>query len=309
MDKQVIAVIGGTGVQGGGVVDALLASGKFAVRVASRNPASDAAKALALRGVEVVKANLLDAKSLRRPFEGAHGAFVVTNFWDPAQMERETEIGAAAVKAARSSGVKHLVWSTLPDCERITGGRLKVVHFTGKARVDAVVESAGFPRHTFVHAPMYFQNFILRMSPQALPNGGRGWAVPMDPAARVMHSGDPTEVGRVVAAAFAAGDELSNGSHLAVCGGLYSWNDFVATLNAQGHDLKVTRVLPPEAYDNFFPGAHEIREMYQYYEQHTYFGPESEKRIAAARALVPGGFTGFADWAKVHMKPGALRGL
>jgi uncharacterized protein YbjT (DUF2867 family) len=266
------------------------------------NPFSDAAKALANRGVEVIKADLLDAAGLRLPFEGAYGAFVVTNYWDPAQMQRETEIGAAAVKAARSFGVKHLVWSTLPDCERITDGRLKVVHFTGKARVDAIVEAAGFPRHTFVQAPMYYQNFLTMNGPQPLPNGGRGWAVPMDPAARVMHAGDVTEVGRVVVAAFAAGDKLPSGSYLAVCGGVYSWNDFVATLNAQGHKLEVTRVVPPEAYDNFYPSAHEMREMYQYYEQYTYFGPEHQKRIAAAHALVPGGFTGFADWAKVHMK-------
>jgi len=303
MAKPVIAVIGGSGRQGGGVVDALLASGKFTVRVVSRDPVGSAAKALNKRGVEVIKGDLLDAPSLRLPFEGAYGAFVVTNFWDPAQMRRETEIGAAAVKAARSFGVEHLVWSTLPDCERITGGRLKVVHFTGKARVDAVVEAAGFRRHTFVQAPMYFQNFLTMNSPQPLRNGGRGWAVPMDPAARVMHSGDPTEVGRAVAAAFSVGDKLPSGSYLAVCGGVYSWNDFVATLNAQGHKLEVTRVVPPEAYDNFFPSAHEMREMYQYYEQYTYFGPEREMRTAAANALVPGGFTAFADWAKVHMKP------
>lgn len=303
MAKQVIAVVGGTGGQGGGVVDALLASGNFTVRVASRNPLSDAAKALGKRGVEVNKADLLDPASLRLAFEGAYGAFVVTNFWDPAQMQRETEIGTSVVKAARAFGVQHLVWSTLPDCDRITGGRLHVVHFTGKARVDAVVEAAGFPRYTFVQAPMYYQNFLTMNTPQPLQNGGRGWAVPMDPAARVMHAGDVTEVGRVVPAAFAAGDELPNGSYLAVCGGRYSWNDFVATLNAQGHELEVTRVVPAEAYDSFYPHAREMREMYQYYEQHTYFGPECEKRIAAARALVPSGFTSFADWARVHMKP------
>jgi uncharacterized protein YbjT (DUF2867 family) len=288
MARQVIAVVGGTGAQGGGVVDALLAAGNFTVRVASRSPASDAAKALAKRGVEVVKADLLDAGSLRPLFEGAHGAFIVTNFWDPAQMPRETEIGTAAVKAARAAGVKHLIWSTLPDSEKLSGGRLKVVHFTGKARVDAAVEAAGFPRHTFVHAPMYFQNFLTMMGPQPLPSGGRGWAVPMDPAARVMHAGDVTEVGRAVAAAFAAGDKLPNGSHLAVCGGLYSWNDFVSTLNAQGHELQAIQV-PPEAYDKFYPGAPELREMFQYFEQHTYFGPERDKRIAAANALCPGG--------------------
>src|SRR6516225_8438139 len=256
MTKQVVAVLGGTGLQGGGVVDALMSAGKFAVRVASRNPTSDAARALAARGVEVVKADLLDSSSLRSALVGAQGAFIVTNFWDPAQMPRETEIGTSAVQAARAAGVKHLIWSTLPDCEKLTGGRLKVAHFTGKARVDAAVSSAGFARHTFVMAPMYYQNLLTMMAPQPLPNGGRGWAAPIDPGARVMHAGDATELGRVVAAAFAAGDQLPDGSYLAPCGGVYSFNDFVGTLNAQGHKLQVMQV-PPSVYDGFFPGAYE----------------------------------------------------
>ena len=97
-------------------------------------------------------------------------------------------------------------------------------------------------------APMYFQNFLTMMAPQPLPNGGRGWAVPIDPAARVMHAGDVTEVGRAVAAALAAGDQLPDGSYLGVCGGVYSFNDFVGTLNAQGHKLQVLQV-PPAVYD------------------------------------------------------------
>ena len=94
------------------------------------------------------------------------------------------ELGANAVNAARSAGVKHLIWSTLPDVETISGGRLKVPHFTMKAHVDAVVGSAGFERYTFVEAPFYFQNFLKAFPPQPLPDGRRGWAVPMDPAAR-----------------------------------------------------------------------------------------------------------------------------
>src|SRR5262249_56896339 len=96
------------------------------------------------------------------------------NYWDPAQMHAETAIGEALVKAAREVGVHHLIWSTLPDCERLSGGRLNVPHFTGKARVDAAVQAAGFPRHTFVQAAMYYQNFITRMCPEALPSGGGG---------------------------------------------------------------------------------------------------------------------------------------
>ena len=87
MADQVIAVLGGTGAQGGGVVDALLKGRRFRTRVAVRDPESDAAQSLAKRGVELVKADLLDIGSMRPVFEGAYGAFVVTNFWDPAQTQ------------------------------------------------------------------------------------------------------------------------------------------------------------------------------------------------------------------------------
>jgi uncharacterized protein YbjT (DUF2867 family) len=302
MSKPSIAVLGGTGAQGSGVVSALLAEGRFTPRVVTRNPASDASKALTARGAEVVKADMLEPSSLAAAFEGAHGAFIVTNFWDPTQMAKETEVGSAAVKAARAAGVEHLIWSTLPNSEKLSGGELKVVHFTGKALVDEVVASAGFARHTFVMAPMYFQNFLTMMGPQPLPNGGRGWAVPMSPAARCIHAGDVGEVGKAVAAAFGAPDKLPNGSYVGVCGGTYSWDDFVSTLNAQGHQLQVLQV-PGEVYDGFFPGAHEMREMFQYFERHTYFGPDHAKAIAAAATLVPSGFTSFADWARDHLKP------
>jgi uncharacterized protein YbjT (DUF2867 family) len=307
MTKQTITVVGGTGAQGGGVVDALLASGRYAVRVVSRNPASESAEMLKRRGVQVVKGDLLEPSSLRPAFEGAYGSFLVTNFWDPTQMQKETEIAKAAVKEARAAGVQHFIWSTLPDAEKLTGGRLKLRHFTGKARVDPAVEAAGFPRHTLVQAPFYFQNFLGTLAPQPLPNGGRGWVVPMDPAARVMHAGDVKDVGRAVAAAFAAGDTLRNGSYLAVCGGVYSWNDFVSTLNAQGHDVQVQQV-PADAYDTFFPGAPEVRETFQYFEQCFYFGPEREPRIAAANALCPDGFIGFSDWAKLNLAPTKAKG-
>lgn len=302
MAKKTVAVIGGTGQQGGGVVNALLAGGEFEVRVVTRNRKGEAARALSGRGVELVEGDLLDSTTLGAAFEGAYGAFVVTNFWDPSVGTREAEKGAAAVRAARAAGVQHLIWSTLPDVEKLSGGRFKVVHFTGKAQVDAVVRSAGFPRHTFVEAPFYFQNLLGPMAPQPLPTGGRGWAVPMDPAKRVIHAGDINDLGKAAAAAFHARDSLPDGSVLAVAGGLYSWNDFASTLNTLGHHLQVVQV-PPEVYEGSFPGAHEVLEMLRYFEAHTYFGPDHEAHTAAARALVPGGFTAFADWARIHMKP------
>ena len=55
---KIIAVVGSTGSQGGGLCRAILAdpSGGFAVRAITRDPSKDKAKALAAAGAEVVQA-------------------------------------------------------------------------------------------------------------------------------------------------------------------------------------------------------------------------------------------------------------
>jgi len=76
-DKKIIAVVGATGAQGGGLVRAILndKQGSFAARALTRDPNSDKAKALADAGAEVVAADVDDVKSLKKAFDGAHGAF------------------------------------------------------------------------------------------------------------------------------------------------------------------------------------------------------------------------------------------
>ncbi len=96
MDKKIIAVVGATGAQGGGLVRAILAdpSGGFAVRALTRDVNSDKAKALARLGAEVVAANVDDVESMKRAFKGAHGAYCVTFFWDHFSPDREKAAGA-----------------------------------------------------------------------------------------------------------------------------------------------------------------------------------------------------------------------
>src|SRR5204862_6031738 len=109
----------------------------------------------------------------------------------------------AAVRAAKEAGVEHFIWSTLPDAESISSGRFPVPHFTGKAKVDAIVREAGFAHYTFVVAPAYYQNIASLMAAQKLPDGSVGWALPIDPKARGIAMGDIEELGRLVAGAFA----------------------------------------------------------------------------------------------------------
>ena len=303
MAKEFIAVMGATGTQGSGVVKELLARGKFGVRVLTRNPKSEKAQALKRQGCEVVQGDLTKPETLEPAMTGAHGAFLVTNFWDPATASNETAQGTLAVKAAKSAGVQHVVWSTLPNCQEISGGKYEVIHFTGKARVDAEVTAAGFPYFTFVEAPMYFQNFLGMMAPQPLGDGRTGWTIAMSPDSKSLHVGDPTELGRLVARALEQPETVGQGQHLAQASETTSWQGLVETLKAQGHNFAVNQV-PNEVYDSLpFPGARELREMMNYFEEYTYFGPDAEKNIALARKLCPEGFTIFADWASRNMKP------
>src|SRR5260370_37356128 len=131
-NKKLIAVIGATGQQGGAVVRALQASSQFKVRALSRNP--DKHRELA---DEVVRADLNRPETLRSAFEGAYGVFLVTNFWEKGTDEPKQ--ATAAVRAARDGGVKHCVWSTLPNVEAISGGKFYVSHFAGQCRVDRTV--------------------------------------------------------------------------------------------------------------------------------------------------------------------------
>jgi len=300
MSKPVIAVLGGTGAQGGGVVDALLERGRFGVRVLTRNVNSDGAKALASRGVELVQADLNAPDTLPEAFADTAGAFILTNSWDPDTGDKEFEQGRAVVQAAKSAGVGHLVWSTLPNVKSLSGGKLAVHHFTNKALIDQVVGEAGFAHHTFVEPPFYFQNLTGMMGPQPLPDGTRGWAVPMDPAARGIYAGDVLEVGKLVARIFEHPDRVGNGHHLAAAPAALSWRDIVDALNKNGHDLNVIQV-PAETYDGFFPGAKELREMFEWFEQYTYYGPDASKKLALTAEIYPEGFTPFAIWSAKNM--------
>jgi uncharacterized protein YbjT (DUF2867 family) len=291
--KKLIAVIGATGQQGGAVVRALQAQGQFEVRALTRNPNKH-------RGLadEVVEADLDRPETLKAAFEGAHGVFLVTNFWE--QGTDELKQATAAVRAAKAAGVKHFVWSTLPDVEAISGDRFDVPHFTGKARIDRIVREAGFENHTFVIAPFFYQNLAAALAPQKQQDGSLGWALPLDPTVRVIHMGDITELGNIVAGAYAHPDQAGNGEYLPLVGDFMSFNEIIDTLNRQGHNLSYKQV-PKESFAGSFPGATEIGETFSYWEAHTYLGSDSHDQIALANKIAGRQPTKFSTWARVNM--------
>jgi len=291
-DKKVIVVVGATGQQGGAVVRALRADNQFKVRALTRNTAKHRELA-----DEVVEADLNRPETLKPAFAGAYGIFLVTNFQEHGADELKQ--ATAAVRAAKDAGVKHFIWSTLPDVEAISGSKFHVPHFTGKSKVDRVVREAGFANHTFVIAPFYYQNLIGVLGPQKQPNGSAGWTLPLDPAVRSIHMGDISELGAVVAGAFAHPGQAGHGEYLPLVGDFLSFNEIIDTLNRQGNNFSFHQV-PKDVFAGFFPGAAEIAEMFAYFQAHTYLGSDSRDQIALANKVAGRQATKFSAWARVN---------
>jgi len=162
MSPRIAAVFGATGNQGSSVLNAVLADGTFAARAITRNPDSEASKALKTRGVEVVKADLIDKASIVKALQGTEVVFGVTNFMDPANYpanpKGEIEQGKNLVDAAKEAGVKFVVWSSLPSTTKISKGKFpNIIHYDGKAAVEEYLQASGVP-YASVHTGGFLEN-------------------------------------------------------------------------------------------------------------------------------------------------------
>src|ERR687887_633721 len=188
-DKKIIAVVGATGSQGGGLCRAILAdpNGGFSVRAITRKPDKDQAKALAAQGAEVVQADLDDVESLKKAFAGAYGVYGVTNFWEHFSAEKEKAQAKNIADAAKAAGVKHVIWSTLEDTRKLMKPddkrmpmlqeKYRVPHFDAKAEADAYF--SGLPV-TYLVTSFYWDNlYMFGLAPKKGDDGVYSWTYPM----------------------------------------------------------------------------------------------------------------------------------
>lgn len=154
------AVIGTTGRQGGATARALLTAGA-GVRALVRDPRAQAARALADRGAEVVRADIDDPVSLRSAFTGVDGLFAMTTFAGPRGTQGEVEHGKQIADAAREVGVPHVVYSSVGGAERATG----IPHFESKRRVEEYMSLLGLSS-SFVRPTFFMENFTHFLAPK-----------------------------------------------------------------------------------------------------------------------------------------------
>jgi uncharacterized protein YbjT (DUF2867 family) len=188
---KIIAIVGATGAQGGGLARAILddPDSPFRARAITRNAGSDKAQELARRGAEVVEADLDDPESLKRAFAGAHGAYCVTNFWEHFSPGKEVAQAVNMAEAARAAGLAHVIWSTLEDTRQwvpLDDTRMptlmekyKVPHFDGKGEANREFTNRGVPT-TFLLTSFYWDNLIqFGMGPRKGPDGVFAITFPM----------------------------------------------------------------------------------------------------------------------------------
>ena len=273
-DKKIIAVLGSTGAQGGGLCRAILAdpSGGFACRAITRDPSKDNAKALANKGAEVVAADLDDVESLKKAFAGAHGVFVVTNFWEHFSGEKEKAQAKNAADAAKAAGVQHVIWSTLEDTRKLMSAddkrmpmlqeKYRVPHFDAKAEADAYF--GGLPV-TKLLASFYWDNFYMfGLGPKKGDDGQYAWTLPMGNAKLAGISAD--DIGPVAYGIFKAGSQYV-GKSVGIMGEALTIGDMCQQIAGEyGVGSVKYNAVEPDAFRGFgFPGADELGNMFQVY--------------------------------------------
>jgi uncharacterized protein YbjT (DUF2867 family) len=285
-EKKVIAVLGATGSQGGGLCRAILAdpAGGFACRAITRDASKEKSKELKGAGAEVVEANLDDVESLKRAFAGAHGVYAVTNFWEHFSGDKEKEQAKNIAAAAKAAGVKHVIWSTLEDIRQFMGAddkrmpilqdKYRVPHFDAKADADAFFKD--LPT-TYLVTSFYWDNlYMFGLSPKKGEDGTLSWTFPMGEAKMAAIAAE--DIGKTAYGIFKAGDKYI-GKRVGIYGEALTIKQMGDTLTrVLGVGAIAYNAVDADTYRSFgFPGADELGNMFQAYR-------DFEKQMLANRS-------------------------
>lgn len=274
-NKKVIAVVGATGAQGGGLVRAIQndPAGRFVARAITRDANGEHAQQLRRLGAEVVSADIDDLEDLKRAFDGAYGAYCVTFFWAHFSPEKEQAQARGMAEAAKHAQLQHVIWSTLEDTRQWVPliddrmptlmGNYKVPHFDAKGSSDRFFTDLGVPV-TFLLTSFYWDNLIgFGMGPRRGADGELEFMLPMgDKRLSGIASED---IGKCAYGIFKQGSDYV-GRRVGIAGEHLTGEQMASSLS-RALDRSVTyRTIPFEVYRGLgFPGAEDLGNMFQFY--------------------------------------------
>lgn len=243
---------------------ALLESKKFAVRAVTRNVTQPKALMLQELGAEVVKGDLNDKASVEAALQDAYGVFLVTNYWEHHSKEEEVSQGKLVADVTKRLGVKHVVFSSLENVKRLTGGKLVVEHFDRKGEVEEYFWSIGVPM-TSIHLAAYFENFLTLWKPKKASDGDY-YTVALPMGDIPMDGISVADIGAVVSRIFDSPEEFL-GKAMGLSAEALTVQQYADVLSKiLGKDIRDAKITP-EAYEKLgFPGAEEMANMFRFYQ-------------------------------------------
>ena len=123
--SQTIVIFGGTGSQGGAIINELLSQNNYTIRTFTTNPNSEKAQSLREKGVQVFEADVHDLSSLKPVYENADAAYInAATDYHVIKQQIENQV-------CKEAGVQHVIFSTYggeisslmseEDCPKIDG--------------------------------------------------------------------------------------------------------------------------------------------------------------------------------------------
>ncbi|KAL8920749.1 MAG: hypothetical protein Q9208_006079 [Pyrenodesmia sp. 3 TL-2023] len=275
--SKLLTVFGATGNQGGSVIKSILAnpqlSSEYKLRAITRDPSKPSGKALADKGVEVVKADLKDEDSVKKAVEGSTVVFGVTNYWELFSKDAEVQQGKNIADACKEAGVSLLIWSSIPHATKMTDGKLPhLPHFDSKAEVGEYIREQDIPAVLF-HAGCFMSNISVQKSDE-----GNSIVWNLNPDTKMPLFDAANDTGKFVAGILLNQSELL-GKDIYGASGWYTPTDIVNTIQEVSGKKTTYQQVPDETFQSFLPEAiaEELKETFMLMQDYAYYGPGGDK--------------------------------
>lgn len=293
--SRTLAVVGATGKQGGAVINFILndpeLSKQYTLRGITRDPNSEASKALKDRGVEVVQGDLADQASMKKAFTGAQYLFFMTTpAWTATDLKPELEIIKKTADTAVAAGIEYIIFSSLPSITDMSGGKYTLNHpFDAKAEGEKYIRTLPIKK-AFVRLAFFLENITQVPLWQPAKDSEGNWvtSLQLSPQTRIPWIDSCSNTGSFVGAILAE-PEKYDGVTFDAAEGFYSMEELVAIESkAWGKDIKYKQISPEEFAEKLPIMKDVYVQAFHAGEEFGYFGPEGEKSVAWAKERARG---------------------
>jgi len=299
---KTLVVFGATGNQGGSVINFVLGnpdlSKLYTLRAVTRDPSSKSSRDLASKGIEVVKGDVNDAKSIENAVKGTQFAFITVNSGYTADNYAiEIRQTKTIVDAFIAAGGEYIIYSTVPSPKAFSNGKYSNVgHWEAKADSQKYIASQSVKSAFFVPGS-FMSNFTSYMSPKPLGDGSYGIFNLVGSYKNWPLIDIANDTGKWVGSILAS-PEKYEGKDLCAATKLYKSSEIADAMSkVTGKTIKWIQI-PEEQFRQYAPpeAATAMVEMFQYIDDFGYYGQDTAEKVKRGAEQASGKLTTFEEY-------------